>query len=92
MDQPDPNNPDDPRYYRKYAMNVPPPDLYYFVPDRKDVVALDVKSQNDRRVYFCWNNITEYERNGMAALKSSMAARDIVMPPSFQERDWLKWI
>ena len=44
VDQPDLNNPDDPRYYRKYAMNIPPPELHYFIPDRHTVVAVDVAS------------------------------------------------
>ena len=55
-------------------MNIPPPDVYFMIPDRKDVVATNVKTQNDRRVYYCWNNVTEYERNGMEALKRSMAS------------------
>lgn len=65
VDQPDPNDPNDPRYYRKYAINIPPPDVYYMIPDRKDAVANDVKTQNDRRVYFGWNNLTPYEKNGI---------------------------
>jgi len=44
LDQPDPNDPDDPRYYRKYAINIPPPDVHYMIPDRKDAVATDVRT------------------------------------------------
>lgn len=60
---------DDPRYYMKYAMNVPPLDAYYFVPDKKSQVATNDATKNDRRVYFGWNNLTDFERNGMDMLK-----------------------
>lgn len=83
----------DPRYYKKYVHNLAPLEAYYLIPDRKDSVATDVKTQNDRRVYFGWNNVTEYEHRGMQALKRYIKAHGVdVMPPSFEERDWLKWI
>jgi len=59
IEYPDKNDENDPRYYRKYAHNISPPDAYYFIPDRKDSVANDMKNtKNDRRVYFGWKNIT----------------------------------
>ena len=69
IEHPDKEDPNDPRYYRKYAHNVPPPDVYYLIPDRKDAVARDDASKNDRRVYFGWNNVTQYEQAGVNALK-----------------------
>ena len=50
------------------------------------------KTKNDRRVYFGWNNITQFEIEGMRRLKDYLAAKGAVVPPSFEERDWLKWI
>ena len=47
---------------------MPPPDAYYIVDERKDAVATTDKTKNDRRVYYGWNNIQEYELNGMRAL------------------------
>ena len=61
MVHPDPENPDDPLYYKKYAMNIAPPDVYYFLPPRYETRAEDKKTQNDRRIHFGWDNITEYE-------------------------------
>ena len=72
---------------------MPPPDAYYIVPDRKDAVATTDKTKNDRRVYYGWNNIQEYELNGMRALQNYIAGKGVKkMPPGFVERDWLKWI
>ena len=92
IEHPDPNDVDDPRYYQKYAINIPPPQAYYFVPDKKDQVATNDATKNDRRVYFGWNNLTEFERNGMNQLKQFIAEKGVTVPPSFEERDWLKWI
>ena len=77
IDYPDPNNAEDPRYYRKYAHNIPHPDMYYIIPDRKDAVATTDKTKNDRRVYFGWNNIQDYEVRGMNALKQYVAGKGI---------------
>jgi len=83
----------DPRYYRKYAHNVPPKNAYFFIPEKRDQVAMDTKTLNDRRVYFGWSNLTDYEREGIRALKSYIANDGCGdPPPSFTERDWLKWI
>ena len=93
IDYPSPDDPDDPRYYRKYAHNVAHPDLYYIVPDRKDAVATNEKTKNDRRVYFGWNNLQDYEIKGMNALKQYVEGKGLeVLPCGFEERDWLKWI
>lgn len=65
IEYPDPNDFTDARYYKKYAHNVPPPEAYYIVPDRKDQVATSEKTQNDRKLHFGWNNVTEYEDHGV---------------------------
>ena len=44
MVHPDPENPDDPLYYKKYAMNIAPPDVYYFLPPRYETRAEDKKT------------------------------------------------
>ena len=69
IDYPNPDDTEDPRYYMKYAHTVPPPEAYYIIPERKDCVAIDDKSKNDRRIYAGWNNMTTYEKEGIAALK-----------------------
>lgn len=92
IDPPDPRNPNDPRYYKKYVHNMPPLEAYFIIPARKDAVATTDKTQNDRRVYFGWNNITEYEQNGINALKRSVAEKNLQVPAAFGDRDWLKWV
>lgn len=93
IEQPSLQDCNDPLYYKKYAHNVPPPDAYYIVPDRKDAFATTDKTKNDRRVYYGWNNIQEYELAGMRALQNYIHGKGVPkMPPGFVERDWLKWI
>ena len=93
IQHPDPNNIDDPGYYKKYAINVPPPEAYYIYDERKDAVATNKATQNDRRVYYGWNNIQPFEQKGMDDLKAWVQNKGIKqMPPGFVERDWVKWI
>lgn len=77
IEYPSKEDPDDPRYYIKYAMNIPPPEVYYIIPARKDNVATTDKTKNDRKVYFGWNNITEYERAGVQRLKDFIHAKGV---------------
>ena len=58
IEHPDPHNPNDPLYYKKWAHTLAPPEAYYFVIDRKDEVATNVATKNVRRVHFGWNNVT----------------------------------
>lgn len=58
IENPDPHDINDPRYYMKYAHTVPPPAAYYFIPNKKDNVAHDDDTMNERKVHFGWNNIT----------------------------------
>ena len=73
---------------------MPPPEAYHFQDTRKDAVAHDDATKNDRRVYFGWNNLTEYEQNGINALKQYVQEKGVEVPQSdyWEERDWLKWI
>ena len=66
---PDVADPNDPGYYRKYAMNIPPPELYYICPDTKDLVGFSRETNFARKVFFGWNNLTQFELDGMNALK-----------------------
>lgn len=62
------------------------------MPDKKNQVATNDATKNERRVYFGWNNLTEFELKGMNQLKEYLASEGCIVPPSFEERDWLKWI
>ena len=93
IDFPDPNNKDDPRYYRKYAHNVPPPAAYFYIPADKDKVSSDPKTKMARKVHFGWNNFTEYEIKGIKVLKKYVADAGCRDPPEcFADGDWLKWM
>ena len=70
IDYPNPEDPDDERYYRKYAINMPPLDCYFLIPDGKDRVARDHASRDDRKVHYGWNNMTEFEHAGIRRLKA----------------------
>ena len=54
---PNPNDINDPGYYRKYAINICPPEVYYTYDERKDAVATNKATKNDRRVHYGWNNV-----------------------------------
>ena len=95
IDYPDPQNKDDPRYYRKYAHNVPPPEAYFYIPPDKDAVATNDKTKSVRRVWYGWNNITDFERQGIKALKQFVESHKDYprsKAPQLSDRDWLKWI
>ena len=67
--QPDPNDHEDPLYYRKYAHNVPPLEAYFLIPEHVEKQCKDMKSNNDRKVFYAWNNLTKFEKQGLANLK-----------------------
>ena len=71
----DPHNPNDPRYYKKYAHTVAPIDAYFFIPDGKDEVSSDEKSK--RCVFFGWNNITQLEEKGINDLKAYLKNKGV---------------
>ena len=73
----DPHDPNDPRYYKKYAHTVAPLDAYFFVMDRRDEVSHDEKSKNDRRVFYGWNNITNFEVQGTNTLKAYLLEKGV---------------
>lgn len=93
IEPPDSEDPDHPGYYKKYAHNLPPNEAYFLIPDRHCEVAQNEATKNNRRVYFGWNNVTDFELRGVRALQQFIRKKGIeVMPPGFAERDWLKWI
>ena len=68
IEPPAQDDPEDPGYYKKYAQNIPPLVLYFVIPDRHQTVARDEVTKDDRRVFFGWNNVTDFERAGVKAL------------------------
>ena len=93
IDYPDINDPNDERYYKKYAMNVAPPEAYYWIPDKKDGVVTSQKTKKARYVFFGWNNVTDFEKEHVVELQQYLKEKGIEeMPPMFDERDWIKWV
>ena len=93
IEYPDPQDHNDPLYSKKYAHTIAPPESYLFIPDRKDGVITSQKTTKQRKIYFGWNNMTEFEKQGVADLKRYLYAKGVrQMPHMFAERDWLKWI
>lgn len=58
----------DPLYCRKYAHNIPPLDSLRCKPLGWDHVNIK-GNDNYRKVYFGWNNISQYEKDGIANVK-----------------------
>ena len=65
MPQPDPENCEDPRYYRKYAHNLPPLECYFHIPNDQEMQCKDMKTNNDRKIFYGWNNLTKFEEDGV---------------------------
>lgn len=56
-------------------------------------MAQNETTKGDRRIFFGWNNLTEFERKGVQALQQYIKDKGIdQMPPGFEWRDWVKWI
>lgn len=70
---------------------MPPLEAYYFIPEGKDRQNVNMKNNNDRKVYFGWNNVSEFEKQGIADLKKFVLDAGSEVPPGFGERDFLKF-
>jgi hypothetical protein len=51
----------DPLYECKFAHNLPPPEAYFLIPLKKDLVS-SKDMPNNRVVFFGWNNLTDFEQ------------------------------
>ena len=67
IDYPDPNDHEDPRYYKKYAHTLAPPEAYFIlIPGWNKV---NTEKDNNARTIYGWNNITEFEKEQIEKLK-----------------------
>lgn len=89
---PDPSNPEDPNYYRKYAHNMPPLKAYTLRPIDYDKVNYEKPRHNDRRVYNCWNNLTDFEKEYIKTIKKGVLMEGMRCPEGFNDREVLKFI
>ena len=61
IQHPDPEDSNDPGYYKKYAHNLPPLEAHFLVLDNADRVNTEDDS-NNRKVFWAWNNLTDFEK------------------------------
>ena len=59
----------DPGYSKKYAQHVPPLEAYFFIPNKKDGAVQNMKTTKARHIFFGWNNLSDFERQGAQQLK-----------------------
>jgi len=62
---PDPTNCDDPRYFRKYVHTMPPLEAYRMKAPGYNKTN-STKKTNERWEFRGWNNINEFEKQGVA--------------------------
>ena len=83
---------DDPLYCRKYAHNIPPLDSLRCKPLGWDHVNIK-GNDNYRKVYFGWNNISQYEKDGIANVKRWLKEqKQCDVPANFGDRNVLKFV
>ena len=52
-----------------------------------------MKTNNDRKVFYGWNNLTKFELEGIEALKKYVTKeRQVELPAGYDERDYLKFV
>ncbi len=90
--QPSKTNVDDPLYSRKYAHTMVPLICYRLRPTGWEKVNVE-QDNNRRAVFFGWNNITEYERKGIADVKQYLRnVKKLEVPETFSDRNVLKFV
>lgn len=90
-EQPSLTDVEDPLYCRKFAHNMPPLMAYRCRPVGWDRVN-KAGDDNTRKVYFGWNNITQYERDGIANVTAwLLKEKKVVVPEGFGDRNMLKF-
>ena len=70
---------------------MPPFDAYFIRLSNAHLVNTDEDS-NARKVYWGWNNISEFEKRMLEELKTHMTAHNIIIPVNFKERELLKFL
>ena len=84
-------DPSDPLYKRKYAHTMPPLHAYRLRPAGWEKVNVE-KDDNARKVFFGWNNVTEYEKEGIRQVKEWLRTKkDTEAPANFSYRKLLKF-
>lgn len=89
--KPSPTDVNDPLYCRKFAHNMVPLIAYRCRPAGWERVNQQ-GDDNRRQVYFGWNNITEYELEGIdKVVKWLKENKQVEVPEGFGSRNLLKF-
>ena len=90
--KPDPNDYTDKGYYIKYAHTLPPLQAYMIRPPNYEKFSTE-KDTDHRKVYYGWNNLSEFESNQIETIKDHMKeVMKLEPPPRFDDREWLKFL
>jgi hypothetical protein len=89
--KPDPEDIQDPLYYRKYAHTLPPLECHFHIPDNHELQCKNMKSNNERKIFYGWNNLTKFEEQGIVNLKKRLEEKGITLPPGYDDRDYMKF-
>ena len=50
------------------------------------------EDSNARKVYWGWNNLSEFEKRMLDELRTHMTTHNIIIPANFKERELLKFL
>ena len=86
-----PSDHTDQAYYKKYAHNLPPLDAYFIRLNNAHLNNTEQNS-NQRKIFWAWNNVSDFEKRMLTELKKHMDTHGILIPRNFKERDLLKFL
>ena len=89
---PSKTDPTDPLYRKKYAHNMPPLIVY-----KSRMVGMEhvnvPGNDNNRRLFYGWNNMTDHERQGVEKLRQwLLKEKNCQVPDGFDKKDLLKYV
>ena len=71
VQHPDPEDNNDPGYYKKYAHNLPPLEAYFIVLEHAHLNNTENES-NSRKIFWAWNNLSDFEKDMLQELRRHM--------------------
>ena len=69
---------------------MPPLEAYFLIPDGHDAANTPDDTQA-RLVFWGWNNLNDFEKEGIQQLIDFLKVKGIPIPPDYYERDLLKF-
>jgi hypothetical protein len=76
----------------KFAHCLPPLQAYKFVPPLKDNGGNTQENQDNRKVYYGWDNVTNFEKTKLAELRDTLSQMNVVLPEYLDERELIKFL